>query len=150
MKQFSKTLATILESIIFSFWGTLYAAFAIGFIEFGYDKFGNQSGLQADRPSEPNLGWLWIMVGLIVSFLFVRVSFSRLSKTYIWLTKILLASIFTVIIQNLYFSYFIARYYGDSLHIVSYWWILKMFVVLIPYTLFFANRKFYTEMKSLR
>jgi hypothetical protein len=141
MKQPINIRSMVFDGLGFVFFGTIYVLIVSGILtDYEYGNFSPTYGLDFDQ-YVVYIAPIWIFSCLAISFVLGNLFFSKTLRLRIWIFIIITSSVGTIVFQK-YGSLFL---FGDrsSFIILSYFWIPKLIIILIPFTLLYANRTFF-------
>ncbi len=158
MQKSNNSTSSILEAAKYGFLGTFYVVSVLIAEEFFEKLLSTNNGFAVDYVEE-SLGIPPLLLGLFVSAVLGTLLFSKITKHLLlkWLFILAISSALVVILQKSFLIYYYNAPVAESLFELfkfewkrlSMWWIIKLFVILAPFTALFASRHFlFNKFKS--
>jgi hypothetical protein len=139
MKQPINIKSMVFNGLGFVFFGTIYVLIVSGILtDYEYGNFSPTYGLDVDQ-YVVYLAPFWTFTSLTISFVLGNLFFSKTLGLRMWSFIIITSAVGTIVFQK-YGNLFL---FADqsSFNILSYIWIPKLIIILIPFSFFYANRK---------
>lgn len=153
MKSNKSLPFSILEGIAYGILGTIFVVAILTTEQFVRIRLNQNNGFGADYGRE-TLGILWIFFGLSISAVLGNVFFRDSAKSFLfnWSFILTTSSVMTVVFQEVFSIYDhgastdkLLELFRIEQECIGLWWIMKLFIILTPFTILFANRHFLFE-----
>jgi hypothetical protein len=153
MQDAKKLTPMIVEGLCYGLTGTIFVFLILAVESFAKTTL-NDNGFSNDDFGRQTLAILWVFLGLGVSAISVNLFFRNSTGTFFlrWFLILLSSSILTIVLQKIFLIYYHDQTADKLFELLKFqhermglWWTIRLFLILIPFTILFANRRFILE-----
>lgn len=138
-----KTRSLFLEAISFGILGTVLTVWVYLLQESLSKPDSTGEIVFADDSVKTTVGLAWLILGLSVSALFWNIVFRKQTDNFSpkWALILISSSISPVLMQMIFLDYL----HDGAWKLLGADWMISLLLILAPFTLLFANRRFFIE-----
>ena len=156
MKDAKKISTAFFEGISYGLIGSVFVFLAIWAIESFAEITSNPDGISFsnDDFGREGIGVIPLFLGLSIAAVSIIALFGENKNRLLlkWLSVLLISTLLTVILQKLFLIYYFQQPTEKLFNLLKYkherlglWWAIRLFLVLAPFTILFANRRLIFE-----
>jgi len=139
MANETKLFGLVLEGICYGILGTAFVLPIFLFLQ-DYPKISNSTGINfPDDSIQINIGLAWLLLGLSISAIFWSLVFKKNTNRFFlkWFLVLISSSIMPILMQMTFLNFYSNN---NSWELIGIWWVINLFLPLVPFTFLFANR----------
>jgi hypothetical protein len=149
MQDAKKLTPMIVEGLCYGLTGTIFVFFSILAVDAFAEMTLDNIGFSNDDFGRQTLAILWVFLGLSISAVSANLFFRNSTGNFFlkWFLILLSSSILTIVLQKIFLIYYHDQTVDKLFELLKYeheriglWWTIRLFLILTPFTILFANR----------